>query len=223
MAALAVTYGVFFLAAMRVANRAREVKVPDVRGKSVAAATDALGAAGLLLRVDPNRAPDPKVPADHVLSQTPDPGTTLRSQRSVRVRVSDGQRDPFVPSVVGQSERDAEAALQQAHVAIESRAEIWSGLAPGQVVAQDPPAKTRAAAVALLINRSAVEQAFVMPDLIGLPAQRVLDILRQRDFRVPQPTAVSYPGLQPGIVVRQTPQAGFRILAGDLISLEVSR
>ena len=44
-AALAITFGVFFLAALRVATRAREVKVPDLRGMSVAEATTALGAA----------------------------------------------------------------------------------------------------------------------------------------------------------------------------------
>jgi len=34
---------------------------------------------------------------------------------------------------------------------------------------------------------------------------------------------VSYPGLRAGIIVRQTPQAGFQIAKGELISLEVSR
>ena len=41
-AALSVTFGVFFLASMRVASRAREVKVPDMRGKSLTDARTAL-------------------------------------------------------------------------------------------------------------------------------------------------------------------------------------
>ena len=100
-AALAITFGVFFLAALRVATRAREVKVPDLRGVSVAEATTALAQLGLALRVDEVKRPDPKVPADHVLTQEPEPGVVMRRQRSVRVRVSDGQRDPIVPNVVG--------------------------------------------------------------------------------------------------------------------------
>src|SRR5262245_33106939 len=101
--ALSVTFGAFFLTALRVTTRAREVKVPDVRGQSLSAATTALGNVGLALKVDLRRA-DPKVPADHVLSQDPEPGAILRRQRAVRVRVSEGQRDPVVPLVVGQAE-----------------------------------------------------------------------------------------------------------------------
>ena len=96
-AALIVTYGVFFLTAMRVATRAREVQVPDLRGLSVSAAQEALDREGLILRIEEQRVADPKVPADHILTQTPAAGTVLRSQRPVRVRVSEGQRSCQAP------------------------------------------------------------------------------------------------------------------------------
>jgi eukaryotic-like serine/threonine-protein kinase len=224
VAALAVTYGVFFLAAMRVATRAREVKVPDLQGKSVNDATAALTAVGLTLKVDQIRRADPKVAADHVLTQKPDAGTTLRRQRSVEVRLSDGTRDPYVPSVVDQLETEAESTITTDHLTVSSKAEIRSAsYGPGKVIAQDPPARNRSATVALLVNRGEAEQTFVMPDLIGVEATRALDVLRPQGFRVPQPSLVSYPGLRAGIVVRQTPQAGFQIAKGELISLEVSK
>ena len=108
-AALAVTFGVFFLAAMRVATRAREVTVPDLRGKSVADAKILLSSLGLVLKVDPVRRPDPKVPADHVMTQEPEAGTVLRRQRAVRVRASEGQREPVVSAVVGRAGADGGA------------------------------------------------------------------------------------------------------------------
>ena len=38
------------------------------------------------------------------------------------------------------------------------------------------------------------------------------------------PKAIAlYPGVAPGIVIRQSPQAGFQITPGEPISLEVSR
>src|SRR5215475_12263376 len=61
-AALVLTYGAFFLAAMRVTTRARDVKVPDVRGKLVTEANATLSGAGLALRIDPVRRADPSVP-----------------------------------------------------------------------------------------------------------------------------------------------------------------
>lgn len=222
--ALSVTYGAFFLAAMRVATNAREVKVPDLRGKSVAEATDAVSRAGLALRVDPLRRPDPSVPNDHVLSQDPSPGTVLRRQRAVRVRVSDGSKAPVLPSVVGQFERDAEAVLAQEHISIVGRAEVQTSEYPaGTVVAQDPPAKSRSSGITLLVNRGESTQRFVMPDLIGTFGERVAGLMRAADFRVSIVGDAPYPGLPAGIVVRQTPQAGFQIGLKDAISLEVSR
>ena len=222
--ALGATYGVFFLAAMRIASNAREVKVPNVQGQSVAAATVLLANAGLALKVDPIRKADPKVPADHVLAQDPAAGTVLRRQRAVRIRVSDGQKDPVIPSVIGQLERAAEITLLQANVQIAERAEIRSGAyESGSVVAQTPPPKSRSATVSLLINRGNTGATYVMPDLIGTLSVRAEAVLRRLEFRISTVADVPYPGLPPGIVVRQTPQAGFQVAKGELISLEVSR
>jgi len=224
VAALGITYGTFFLAALRVATRAREVKVPDVRGRSVTEASAALTNAGLSLKIDPLRRSDPKVPADHVLTQDPEPGTVLRRQRVVRIRVSEGQRDPVVPTVAGQAERTGETMLAQEQIAILATSEIrTSDYQANTIVAQSPPGKSRAAGVMLLINRPGGGLSYVMPDLIGTPSGRVIDVLRRQDFRVSVLGDVPYPGLPTGIVVRQTPQAGFQLVAGQPISLEVSR
>lgn len=223
-AALLVTFGVFFLAAMRVATRAREVKVPDIRLRSLAEAQASLNAVGLVMRVDEVRRADPKVPADHVLTQDPEPGTVLRRQRAVRVRMSDGQRDPFVPSVVDLPERTAEITLAGDNVAIAERAEIRApDYEPGAVVAQDPPAKQRAGKVTLLVNRGDKSLSYVMPDLIGTLGVRAIDVLRMQGFRVAVAGEVSYPGLPAGVVVRQSPQAGYQVRFGEAITLEVTR
>jgi serine/threonine-protein kinase len=222
--ALALTYGVFFLGAMRMANRAREVAVPDLRGKSVAEATALVAEAGLALKVDPQRRPDPAVAADHVLAQEPDPGFMLRRQRTVRIRVSDGLKAPEVPSVVGQTERTAEITLAQSHVGIAARSEIQTADYPADtIVAQDPPAKGRGSSVSVLVNHGAAGLTFVMPDLIGTFGSQVEQILRQRSFRVAIVAQESYPNVPPGVVVRQTPTAGFQIGPGEAISLTVSR
>jgi beta-lactam-binding protein with PASTA domain len=221
--ALLATFGAFFLTGMRVANRARDVKVPNLQGMSTDDANRSLAAVGLVLKVDARR-PDTKVPIDHVLTQDPDPGTVIRRQRAVRVRVSDGQRDPAVPSVVGMAERTAEIVLAQDKVDIADRAEIHTrAVEAGVVLAQDPEAKNRAAKVSLPINRVEDAEAYVMPDVIGTQASQVVEILRQRGFRVTVGAEVPYPGIMPGIVLHQSPQAGFRVAYGEAVVLEVSR
>jgi serine/threonine-protein kinase len=225
-AALAATFAVFFLAALRVATQAREVKVPDVRGKSLPEATALLAQAGLVVRLDPTRRTDAAVPADHVLSQDPEPGSVTRRQRAVRIRISEGAQAYVVPWVVGQAERAAEIELTQAGIKVSNRAEIREPDADvsGTVIAQDPPANAKSAAIALLVSRSDVGgRSSVMPDLIGTLAARSSAVMRGLGFRVAVTAEVPYPGLPPGIVIRQTPQGGFQIGPGQAISLEVSR
>ncbi len=222
--ALLVTYGVFFLASMGIAIRARNVNVPSLAGQSVAQAEATLGALGLTARLDPLRRPDLTVPADHVLTQDPAAGTPLRRGRVVRLRVSDGATLPPVPEMVGLTEQDAKARLTYAGITLMSIAEIQSGdLNADRVVSQDPPARSMNRSVGLLINRAALGTTYVMPDLIGTPERRVTDLLRARGFRVAVVGYAAYPGLAGGVVIKQTPQAGFQIPPGETISLEVSR
>ena len=104
------------------------------------------------------------------------------------------------------------------------RAEIHtSEFEPGTVVAQSPPPNSRSPGISLLINRGDAGTSYVMPDLIGTLGARSEAVLRRLGFRISINGDVPYPGLPSGIVVRQTPQAGFQIASGETISLEVSR
>ncbi len=222
--ALGATYGIFFLTSLRIATRAREVEVPDLRGKPLAEAAQILSDLGLSLRIDPLRRSEVDVPAEHVASQDPEPGVVTRRQRSVRVRVSDGQSMPEVPDITGRPERMADSSLTEAAITIASRAEIRTTDYPaGAIVAVDPPAGGRSGEVSLLVNRGERSSSYVMPDLIGTQGRQAVAALRARGFRATIVAELVYPGLPSGIVIRQTPQAGFQITFGETISLEVSR
>ncbi|MEO6223093.1 MAG: PASTA domain-containing protein [Vicinamibacterales bacterium] len=224
LTALLITYAVFLLTSMRIATKAREVTVPDIRGKAVDEATQQLASMGLTVLLDPLRRADARVPANHVLSQEPGAGAVIRRQRPVRIRISDGVQTALVPGLSGESERTAQLVLTQNNMALAQTAEIQSGEYPqGVVVAQDPPAKSRATSVSLLVNRGEEGVTYVMPDLIGTNGSRVADILRRRLFRVSIVGEVPYPGLPAGTVVRQSPQAGFQLAPGASITLEISR
>jgi len=62
-----------------------------------------------------------------------------------------------------------------------------------------------------------------VPDLIGSMAAKATEVLRSQSFRVSVSAEVPYPGLPPGVVVRQTPQAGYRIQQTETITLEISK
>jgi serine/threonine-protein kinase len=222
--ALLGTYVLFAAASMRVALRAREVQVPDFTNRTANEATAFAASLGLGMKIDESRRPDPKVPAGRVLAQDPAPGSIARRQRSIKVWLSAGARSATMPLLVGETERTAQLRLTQDGLTLAAVSEIRSqDFAPDVIVAQTPPAKSAAGRVALLVNRGERGASYVMPDLIGVNGDRAADILRNRNFRVAVVGSTPYPGVAAGIVIRQSPQAGFQIGPGEPISLEVSR
>jgi serine/threonine-protein kinase len=222
--ALVTTYLLFAAASMRIALRTREVQVPDLTNRSANDATALANDLGLTLKIDETRRPDPKIGAGRVLAQDPPAGAVARRQRTVRVWLSAGQRASTVPALIGETERTAQFRLSRDGLTLASVAEIRSADFPQDVVvAQTPPARAASARVSLLVNRGARGMSYVMPDLIGVNGDRAAEILRNRGFRVAVVGSTPYPGVAAGIVIRQSPQAGFQIAPGEPISLEVSR
>jgi serine/threonine-protein kinase len=222
--ALLFTYLLFAAAAMRVALKTREATVPQLTGKSVSEASAILAEAGLHLKVEEGRRVDPTVPAGQIIAQEPQPGATTKRERSVKAWVSSGPRATIVPALTGESQRTTQLRLQQDGIQLAGVSEIRSAeYQADAVVAQTPPAMSNAARVAVLVNRGERGATYVMPDLIGVNGDRAADVLRVRAFRVAVVGEQPYPGLPSGIVLRQSPQAGFQIAPGEPISLEVSR
>jgi beta-lactam-binding protein with PASTA domain len=222
--ALLATYVLFAAASMRVALRTREVQVPNFTDRTANEATAIAANLGLGMKVDETRRPDPKIAVGRVIAQEPAAGSTARRQRSVKIWLSAGQRSSTVPLLIGETERTAQLRLTQDGLTLSDLSEIRSqNFAPDIIVAQTPPAKTAAGNVALLVNRGERGASYVMPDLIGVNGDRAADILRNRSFRVAVVGSNPYPGVAAGVVIRQSPQAGFQIGPGEPVSLEVSR
>lgn len=224
LAALGVTFVVFFAISLRVSLWARQVEVPSLAGATTSEATAQLASLGLELRVDPNPRPDETVEAGRVMQQDPPAGADSRRQRSVRVWLSSGPRASVVPALVGQSERSAQVRSQADGVTVASVAEFRSADYPADaVVSQNPPVGVPAAEVSLLLNRGEGAATYIMPDLIGVDGEAAADALRRRGFRVSIVGTRPYPGVPPGTIVRQVPPGGFQVGAATAISLEVSQ
>jgi beta-lactam-binding protein with PASTA domain len=91
------------------------------------------------------------------------------------------------------------------------------------VVAQDPSPTAVGERVVLLVNRPEHGSGYVMPDIIGVSGERATSMLRNQGFRVAVVASAPYPGVPAGVVLRQNPQAGFQLTAGEPISVEVSQ
>ncbi|MGB7220348.1 MAG: PASTA domain-containing protein [Vicinamibacterales bacterium] len=220
--ALVTTYLVFGVVSMRLALRTRDVPVPNLAGHSANEATALAARVDLTLKVDDSRRADPLVEAGRIVAQDPPAGSTTRRQRSIKVWLSAGAHE--VPKLVGETERAAQQRLALDGIAVAGIAEIRSPNYPSDVVvAQTAPADGSAGGVTLLVNRGDSGASYVMPDLIGVAGDRAAEILRGQGLRVAVVAASPYPGAPAGVVLRQTPQAGYQVLPSASISLEVSQ
>jgi serine/threonine-protein kinase len=95
----------------------RPVAVPDLRGKGIVEANDALRGRGLHMRLA-GEDYDIYVPQGHIIRQDIPPGHTVKEGREIRVVLSRGLRVRYVPDVVGQSLDAAKSLLEERGIRI---------------------------------------------------------------------------------------------------------
>ena len=224
--ALAITAGLSALTTMRVVLKSQEVSVPSLVGRRVPDAGTVASRQKLLLRVEGKRN-DPRMPADLIVEQDPPAGSLLKTQRSVRVWVSLGPRRLSVPAVEGESLRSGRLTLEQAGVNVGRVLEVTNAADEGTILLQRPPAgdtdKLAEEGASLLVSRGPGNRDFIMPDLIGKRADAVLVLLREAGLNVTDVIYKPYLGVEPGVVLRQTPMSGYRVTPRAAVALEVSR
>jgi len=224
-AALLATLATSALFTMRIVLSSRDVAVPSLTGRALADAGALAAHRGLALRIE-GRRHDPAVPADRVLAQEPPPGGTLKAHRAVRIWVSLGPRRVSVPPIEGESARTARIALEQAGVPVARVVEIEDAAAEGTVLVQRPPAgeaDLSSGGASLLVSRGPGGASYVMPDLSGREAGAVMAALQTAGLKVSDVRYRTYPGVPPGIVLRQSPPAGHPVSSRAALSLDVSK
>lgn len=217
-----------------------EVRVPSLKGMTVAEARSQTSGLRLDLDVD-NRYYSGDVAPGHILAQSPAPGTVVRREWRVRVAESLGPQKVEVPETVGRDERVAALELRRVGLEAGVTARLPYGkAAEGTVLAQDPPAHALGIArpsIDLLIAAPSDDapDAFVMPDLTGLPVVTAQAELTRVGIQsatkfvnvavAPVGSGDAMPALpvKPGAVMAQQPPAGTRVEQGVLVKLTVAK
>lgn len=226
---------------MHFAIHGAEVKVPALKGMTVAEARSQAAGMGLNLDVD-NRYYSADVAAGHILSQSPAPGSVVRRDWHVRVAESLGPQKVDVPDTVGTDSRVAALRLRRAGLEVGVAAKLpFAGAEDGTVLAQDPPAHSQGIAqpsVNILVAApdNAAPDGYVMPDLTGVPVITAQTILNKIGLKVDTPTYadVNVPvvgtgaeppkaPIVPGSVIGQQPMAGARVDQATLIKLTAAK
>lgn len=112
------------------------VKVPDAVGKTSKEAGTLLGQAGLKMsRVEESSS---TVDEGKIIRQTPSGGTSVKKGSSVKIVVSTGPETATVPSLVGKSETDAVALLEESGLKSQVTPTSSALADKDKVLSQDP-------------------------------------------------------------------------------------
>jgi hypothetical protein len=213
-------------AASQILLRGELVTVPELVGKTLNEAKAEAARRKTTLAVQGYQF-DSRYERGRVIAQDPPAASRVKSHRTVKVTLSEGSEKVAVPRLEGRSLEWASQALKDAGLYKGRVSQIHTAqYAAGRIIAQHPPVDTTAArgsAVNFLVSQGAWESFYIMPDLIEMNANAVLRRLRALDFKVAEIHPSYYPGLEPGLIIKQFPIPGFKVQKKNQITLEVSK
>lgn len=210
------------ITAMRVAIHGREVPMPNLVGKNVSEASQALRSKGLLLRVADRVYSD--LPINQVVRQTPPPGMLMKVSQQAHVVLSLGQKQLEIPSLEGNTLRASRIELLREGLQLgEVSAVALPEEPPDKVILQSPKQGRMAATpkVDVLVSSGPRESSYVMPYLIGLNETEAQHRLDQANLHR-KLNYLSAPQWPRGTVIDQTPLGGTRIATTSAVELTVA-
>jgi beta-lactam-binding protein with PASTA domain len=221
---LVLSLAVFFTVSLLV--KGGEVIAPDLTGMPLQDAYAAAAKKGIFLK---------KVVGDFggtyapntIVSQFPAPESSVKENSVIKIFVASEAGQTIVPQLVSLSQKECETLLKKnklkkGHTAFVTAAAMM----PDSVICQSAPAGSRiaeGAAIDLLFSKGGESRSFIMPDLIGKEAVKVLVFFEGQGLKISKIEEVPYFGLKPGIILKQFPSPGFEISAKNLIGIQVSK
>lgn len=207
--------------------KGKEVKVPNLVGKTKDECITILRDRNLQLDLDIEYREDPVVKAGFVIEQEPPANSKVKLGRLVHIVVSSGAEQVKVPNVVGKSLEDAESTITHNNLRVGYQARTHSKYypQPDTVIAQTPLANSqcpRGTSISLLISLGTHKEVYVIPNLTKMEFTEARKLLKKYHL---EPGNVVYnqkTSTKSGIVLRHTPRTGQLISAGETIDFEVS-
>jgi beta-lactam-binding protein with PASTA domain/predicted Ser/Thr protein kinase len=194
--------------------------VPGVVGKSSTDAVAALVGAGL--KANPQNVPSDQ-PAGTVVAQDPKAGTVIVQGSTVRMNVSTGPKQVFLPSVVGLQYDQASAQLQAAGFAVR-RTDVDSDQPSGQVVDQTPSGNQQVAdhsSVVLQVSKGPTTAT--VPDVLNQDSTTAQTTLAEANFKVKIVYSDTSDPTQDNHVISQDPPGNTQAKPNSKVTITVGR
>lgn len=162
-----------------------------------------------------------------IISQDPSPGSKVKIGKIIKVILSAGSEKVILPRLIGKNFESISPILKDSGLRRGKVSQVHTRrYAAGKIISQHPhPSEEvgRNSQVSLLVSQGEKEKKYLMPDLIGNQSEFVIKRLKEMEFRIGDMRYSYYPGLDSGIIIKQSPPHGFLIQKNFPINLEVSK
>jgi serine/threonine-protein kinase len=203
-----------------------EVEVPNFVEKSMQEAQEIARRVKLNVEII-ERQHDNNVPIDHVVSQNPVPGVSVKSGRMVELIISEGANRTRCPSVIGKNVQAIPFVIQQAGFVMGVKSYIYSeDVKEGHVISQFPRGKDMApqgSPVNFLVSSGKSTHSIAIPDFAGKRIEAARIALERLGLRLGDVGYRSKAGEKDFVILEQSPVALAKVSHGASVNLIVNR
>ncbi|MDQ2908529.1 MAG: Stk1 family PASTA domain-containing Ser/Thr kinase [Candidatus Eremiobacteraeota bacterium] len=203
--------------ALTVSKGPQPITVPDLTALTLADATKVLRGRGLGIDVA-DSTPSDDIPANEVMSQSVQAGSSVSPGATVNVRISSGPAKFAIPALTGQEAADGIARLQAAGFNTNIEYVVDEDSPSGTILKQDPPDGSHVNKGATVTLSVAVPG--LVPDVGGKSPGDARVSLQNAGYKVGN-IAYTQEGTE-GTVVRTEPAAGTSLSPGETVMMFVS-
>ena len=210
----------------RYVQQGKTTKVPNVVGKGLDEALKMLNDTGLPGKKAGVRT-DKQYPEGTVVVQNPAAGSEVKYGRGVYLTVSGGEPLVVVPSLRGQSLRDATFSLERVGLVMGSTTyQVSEEYPQGTLIDQDTPLGSKVLSgkfINVTVSQGKNADQVPVPDVMKKTFSEAERIVIQAGLRVGNITYQVNADLLPNTVMEQFPKAGQLVPAGQAIDLVVAQ
>jgi len=220
---LVLVISIFFT--MSVLIKGDEIKAPDLIGKDIGDASKIAHEKGFFLKQITGNYSKNYKPLT-VIEQIPEPGVFIKKNSNLKIFITSELIEVIVPDLAGYTREESEKLIKESELKKRYVSYVDSDKVPQDfIISQSLKAGSHVpinSDIDILVSKGKRGDEYIMPDIIGKNAERILTYFEIIGLKIEKITKVSYPGLRPNIIIWQNPAKGFKISSKNRISIQVS-
>lgn len=203
---------------------AKDVKIPDVSGKSVDDAVAMLASSGLKIGAN-HSITDETVEKGKVIRTDPDGGITVKEGAKVDIYTSAGKEKTELSDYKGRQFDDVLSLLNSKNFKDIKKTEVYSNSDPGTIIDQTPaPGKKVVPENTILeFKVSKGQETIKLKDLTQYSLKSVQDYASSTGLEIDASEQQYHDTIPAGLVISQNPAADTELHKGDKVSVVLSK